>query len=149
DEEARLFTASVDAFARTYQITKNQYSAGTANAADVAQALTQLEATRAQLVNVGVLRAQDEHAIAVLIGKAPADFAIPPYPEPLNAPVVVVPPGVPSTLLERRPDIAAAERQVASANAQIGVAIAGYYPDVTLSASYGFASPEIGKLLAL
>ncbi|MFI4987693.1 MAG: efflux transporter outer membrane subunit, partial [Alphaproteobacteria bacterium] len=93
----------------------------------------------------GVQRAQLEHSIAVFIGKAPAEFSM--APERLAVDMPAIPVGVPSTLLERRPDVAAAERRVAAANAQIGVAIAAYYPDLTLSASYGFASPQFGTLL--
>jgi NodT family efflux transporter outer membrane factor (OMF) lipoprotein len=92
-----------------------------------------------------VQRASFEHAIATLIGKPPADFAIEPVPMPAAVPVA--PPGVPSRLLERRPDIAGAERRMASANAQIGVATAAFYPDLTLTASYGFASSGLAKLL--
>ncbi|HET7594628.1 MAG TPA: efflux transporter outer membrane subunit, partial [Stellaceae bacterium] len=103
------------------------------------------ETTRAQAVAVGVQRATFEHAIAVLIGKPPAEFSIDPAPMPSNIPVV--PTDVPSTLLERRPDIAAAERLMAAANAQIGAAEAAYYPDLTLSASYGFVSPSLDTLL--
>jgi len=145
DELRRLLEATVGADEKSLQITQNRYAQGTAAKSDVAQALAQVEGVRAQLINVGVQRAQLEHAIAVLVGKPPADFSI--KSTPLNLGVPVVPPGVPSTLLERRPDIAASERAAASANAQIGVAIAAYYPSITLSASYGFLSSAIQNLL--
>ena len=93
---------------------------------DVEQAKTQLETTRAEAIDVGVARAQYEHAVAILIGKPPAEFSLPPLP--LTAPPPHIPVSLPSELLERRPDIAAAERRVASANAQIGVAKSAYYP---------------------
>ena len=104
----------------------------------MAQAQTQLESTRAQAIDLGVQRAALEHAIAVLIGVPPADFSLP--EGPLAATPPAVPVGVPSDLLERRPDVATAERNVAAANAQIGVAVSAYYPTVTLSASGGFES---------
>ena len=104
--------------------------------AEVVLAQTQLRSTQAQLIDVGVQRAQLEHAIAILVGKAPADFALPPAPLALTVPVM--PPGLPSELLERRPDIAAAERQMAAANAQIGVAQAAYFPTLTLNGVFGF-----------
>ena len=121
------------------------YAAGVAARTDVVDAQAQLETTKAQAIAVGIQRAQFEHAIAVLAGKPPADFAIAPLP--LNTVMPAIPPGLPSALLERRPDIAAAERRMAAANAAIGVAIAAYYPDLTLSASYGFASSAISTLL--
>ena len=108
------------------------------------QAETQLKTTQAQLINVGVQRAQLEHAIAVLIGKPASDFSIPATPLAGTPPEIPV--GVPSELLERRPDIAASERSVAAANAQIGVAEAAFYPTVTLSASLGLESSSLGKL---
>jgi NodT family efflux transporter outer membrane factor (OMF) lipoprotein len=144
DELKRLLDATVDADTKSLQITRNRYNQGTAARSDVAQAEAQVEGVKAQAINVGVQRAQLEHAIAVLIGKPPAEFSIAPTPLELGVPVV--PPGVPSTLLERRPDIAAAERSAASANAQIGVAIAAYYPAITLSASYGFVGSAIETL---
>lgn len=140
-----LDTAAAD-YARSLEITENQLNAGVAAPSDVQQARALLESTRAQAINVGVLRAQLEHAIAILIGKPPAEFSIP--PGPLVAEVPAIPPGIPSALLERRPDIAAAERQMAAANAEIGVAVAAYYPDVTLSANYGLQSSMLGTLLA-
>ncbi len=145
DELARLLNATADAFARSLQIVQNRYDVGVAAKTDVASAQAQLESTRAQAINVGVLRSQLEHAIAVLIGKPPADFTIAPAPG-VTSVVPLTPPGLPSALLERRPDIAAAERQMAEANAQIGVAIAAYYPTISLSGSVGFASTALSTL---
>jgi NodT family efflux transporter outer membrane factor (OMF) lipoprotein len=112
---------------------------------EVEQARTQLETTRAQAIDVGVQRAQFEHAVAVLIGKPPASFSLPPLP--LHAPPPAIPAGVPSEILERRPDIASAERQMAAANARIGVAKAAYYPLLNLTAAGGFESGTITTLL--
>ncbi len=145
DELKRLLDATVEADTRSLQITQNKYASGTAAKSDVAQAQAQVEGVRAQAINVGVQRAQLEHAIAVLVGKPPSDFGLAPGPMRLDVPVM--PAGLPSTLLERRPDIAASERAMAAANAQIGVAIAAYYPTVTLSASYGFVSSMLQSLV--
>ena len=145
DEQKRLLDTAIEAYAQTLQITQNQYAAGFIALADVITAETQLKTTQAQAINVGVLRAQLEHAIAVLTGRPPAEFAI--MPAPLTVGVPDIPAGIPSTLLERNPAIAAAERAVAASNAQIGVALSAYYPDITLSASYGFASAAVGTLL--
>jgi NodT family efflux transporter outer membrane factor (OMF) lipoprotein len=128
-----LLNATVLAYEKSLQITQNQYRAGTSNRADVDQAETQLESTRSQAIGVEVTRAQLEDAIAVLLGKAPADFTLPPVDGLAAAPDVPV--SLPSDLLERRPDVAAAERQMAAANAQIGVAIAAYFPSLTLTGS--------------
>jgi NodT family efflux transporter outer membrane factor (OMF) lipoprotein len=147
DELKRLLDATTVAFARSLEIARNQYNSGVAARADVVQAQTQLEQTQAQAINVGVARAQFEHAIAVLIGKPPAELSIPPLPTPLATAVPFIPTDLPSTLLERRPDIAAAERQMAATNAQIGVAISAYYPDLSLSASYGFSATSIDLLV--
>lgn len=147
DEIKRLLDATTAAFERSLQITQNRYAVGVAARADVATAQAQLETTRSQAVGVGVQRAQLEHAIAVLIGKPPSDFSLPPIEFAMGVPVAPV--GVPSTLLERRPDIASAERLMASANAEIGVAEAAYYPAVTLSASFGFANSVIDNLLRM
>jgi NodT family efflux transporter outer membrane factor (OMF) lipoprotein len=127
------------------QLTQARYHGGVASDVDVAQAETQLETTRAQAIETGVARAQFEHAIAVLTGETASTFSIP--VSPLDATPPEIPVGMPSELLERRPDIAAAERRVASANAQIGVAIAAYYPQVSLSAAGGFESAAIGTLI--
>ncbi len=138
DEQKRLLESTVEAYRRALKLTENQYRAGIVPKSDVAQARTQLKSTEAQSVDLEYQRAQLEHAIAVLVGVAPSEFelamvdAVPTLP--------AVPVGVPSTLLERRPDIAAAERRMLSANAAIGVATAAYYPDLTLSASGGYRS---------
>lgn len=118
---------------------------GVVSRADVAQAQAQLEGVNAQVINVGIQRAQLEHAIAVLIGKPPAAFTLPDSATLAEAPDVPV--GVPSTLLERRSDIAAAERRMAAANADIGVAISAYYPTLTLGVSFESTSSTIGSLL--
>jgi NodT family efflux transporter outer membrane factor (OMF) lipoprotein len=145
DEIKRLLDATVVAFQRSLAITQNRYAVGVATRADIAQAQAQVETTRSQAVGIGVQRAQLEHAIAVLMGQPPATFSIPPVE--YSADVPVVPPGLPSELLERRPDIAAAERLMAAANAEIGIAEAAYFPAITLSASYGFAGTAIDTLL--
>jgi NodT family efflux transporter outer membrane factor (OMF) lipoprotein len=136
DEQKRLFDDTMVAYQKIYDMTKNRYDAGVASRADLAQAETQLKSTQAQAIDLGVQRAQLEHAIAILMGKPPATVSIPPAPLALKVPAIPV--GMPSQLLERRPDIAAAERNMAAANAQVGVAMAAYYPTITLSASGGF-----------
>jgi len=135
DELKRLLDSSATAYAESLRITRNQYQSGTADQSAVSQAEAQLEATQSQAIATGVTRAELEHAIAVLIGKPPGEFSIPPTDFVIQVPEI--PPGMPSTLLERRPDIAAAERQMASASAQIGVAVSAFYPTITLSADYG------------
>jgi NodT family efflux transporter outer membrane factor (OMF) lipoprotein len=144
EEQKRLFDASVEAFTQSLKITRNQFAVGVAAPTDVVTAETQLEQTRSQAIAVGVQRAQFEHAIAALIGKPASEFSLAPAPLALSVPVA--PPGVPSTLLERRPDIAATERLMAAANAQIGAAEAAFYPNLTLSASYGFSNTGLAKL---
>ena len=144
DALKRLLDTTATAYAQSVEITKNQFNAGIATGSDVAQAEAQLQTTQAQAVNVGVLRSQLEHAIAILTGKPPAAFSIAPMPE--VPPIPEIPAGVPSALLERRPDIAAAERQMAASNAQIGVAVAAYYPNVTLSGNYGLQSTMLANL---
>ena len=146
DELKRLLDASAVAFAKSLRITKNQYAAGIAAQSDVSQAEAQLQSTQAQAIAVGVTRAQFEHAIAVLIGVPPAELSI--APTAVAAAVPAIPGGVPSALLERRPDIAAAERIMAAANAQIGVAEAAFFPTVTLSADAGEAAISLAKLVS-
>ncbi|HEY1261197.1 MAG TPA: efflux transporter outer membrane subunit [Stellaceae bacterium] len=146
DELKRLLDTSAAAFAESLRITKNQYAAGVASQSDVSQAEAQLESTQAQAIAVGVTRAQFEHAIAVLVGVPPAALSIP--PTDVVTAVPAVPAGLPSALLERRPDIAAAERIMAAANAQIGVAEAAFFPNITLSADAGEAAISLAKLVS-
>ncbi len=143
DSQSRVFTTNVEIYKKFLELTKNQYATGVAAQAAVLTAQTQLDSTQALLIATGVQRAQMEHAIAVLMGKAPSDLTIPPTPLDTSPPAV--PAGIPSELLERRPDIAAAERQAAAANAQIGVAEAAYYPNVTLSATGGFEASTLAQ----
>jgi NodT family efflux transporter outer membrane factor (OMF) lipoprotein len=146
DELKRLLDAVTSYYAESLRITRNQYQSGTADQSAVSQAEAQLEATQAQAVATGVTRAQLEHAIAVLIGKPPAEFSIPPTEAMIAVPVI--PPEMPSALLERRPDIAASERQMAAANAQIGVGVAAFFPDITLTGDYGTSAVTLNRLLA-
>jgi NodT family efflux transporter outer membrane factor (OMF) lipoprotein len=145
DAQEDLLQSTVVAYQKALELTQNRYKAGLASAVDVAQAETQLRTTQAQAIDVGVNRAAFEHAIAVLIGKSPAQFSLP--SSPLRAVPPAVPPGLPSDLLERRPDIAASERRMQESNAQIGVAKSAYYPLVTLSGSGGFESGVFTTLL--
>ena len=145
DAEEKLLQDTVVQYEQALQLNEDRYNGGVASEVDVEQARTILETTRAQAVDVGVARAQYEHAVAVLVGKPPADFTLPPLPQ--TTPPPPIPVGVPSELLERRPDIAAAERQVASANSQIGLAKLAYYPIIDLAASGGFESGSITTLL--
>lgn len=146
DAQRRLLDETVIAYQKSLELTKNRYASGVASRADVLQAETQLRTTQAQAIDVGVQRSQTEHAIALLIGKPASTFSS------TVAPLTAVPPptpvGIPSELLERRPDIAAAERSVASANAQIGVAEAAYYPTLTLTASGGFEGSNLSNWLS-
>jgi NodT family efflux transporter outer membrane factor (OMF) lipoprotein len=145
DTEQKLLQDTVTQYQRAYQLNEDLYEGGLASEVEVEQAKTILQTTRAQLVDVGVARAQYEHAVAVLVGKAPEDFSLPPLA--LTTPPPTIPVGVPSELLERRPDIAAAERRVASANAQIGLAETAYYPLVNIVGTGGFESGGITTLL--
>ena len=145
DANRALYQRTVDAYGRALKITQNQYDAGVAARSDVLQAQTQLTGAQSSLVGVETSRTQAEHAIAVLIGVAPASFSLDADPNWAPQPPPT-PQGLPSTLLQRRPDVAAAERSVAAANAQIGVQTAGYFPDLTLNGSYGFAASSLGSL---
>lgn len=146
DAQRVLLEDTVKAFQRSYEVTQNRYRAGVAGKADVVQAEAQLKSTQAQLIDLRATRAQLEHAIAVLVGKPPALFTL--ASADIQARLPAIPPGLPSTLLERRPDIAAAERRVAAANANIGVAEAAYFPRLSLSASGGFASNALSTLFS-
>lgn len=145
DAEEQLLKSNVTSFERALELTKSRYTGGVASAVDVAQAQTQLEDTRTQAIDVLIQRAQNEHAIATLIGQPASTFAVP--QAAWNTPPPDIPPGLPSDLLERRPDIAAAERRVAAANAQVGVARAAYFPIFTLTGSGGFESTAISTLI--
>ena len=146
DAQKQLLDFAITAFERALELTTNRYNQGVASQVEVLQARTVLEITRAQAIDVGVQRAQFEHAIAILLGKPPAELSIPP------APITVIPPAIPidlpSELLERRPDIAAAERRMAAANAQIGIAQAAFYPTVTLRSTVGFESSSLTNLFS-
>jgi NodT family efflux transporter outer membrane factor (OMF) lipoprotein len=143
DAQKQLLEDNVAAFRRSLDLTKNRYDAGVAAKVDVVQAETQLKSTLAQAIDTGVQRAQLEHAIAILVGTPPASFSI--APATLASAMPQIPPALPSELLERRPDIAAAERRVAVANAEIGVAKAAYFPSFTLAATGGFRSAEASQ----
>lgn len=145
DLQKQLLDSTVVDFQRALELTQIRFHGGVASDVDVSLAQTQLDAARAQDIDTGVQRAQLEHAIAVLTGQAASTFSIP--PSPLTALPPQIPTGLPSELLERRPDIAAAERRVASANAQIGIAITTYYPQISLSATGGLESGAIGTVL--
>jgi|SRR5579872_4352467 len=144
DAQKKLLDDNVAAYQQALQLTVNRYNQGVASQVDVAQAQTQLEQTRAQSTDTMVDRQQFEHAIAVLLGKTPADFSI--AFAPLRSTPPPIPGVIPSELLERRPDVAANERRVASANAQIGVAIASYYPTISLGASAGLEGSSLVNL---
>jgi NodT family efflux transporter outer membrane factor (OMF) lipoprotein len=146
DAQEQLLLSTVKQYEQLLQLTESRFTGGVASEVEVEQARTQLKTTEAQAIDVGVQRAQFEHAVATLIGKPPSSFDLPPLP--LTAPPPVIPPGVPSELLERRPDIAASERLMQSSNAQIGVAKAAYYPSVSLTATGGFESSVITTLLS-
>lgn len=145
DAEEQLLNSTVKEYEQALDLNESRFQGGIASEVEVEQAKTQLQTTRAQAIDVGVARAQYEHAVAILIGKPPAEFSLPPLP--LTTPPPHVPVSMPSELLERRPDIAASERLVASANAQIGVAKTAYYPMINLAASGGFESSAITTLI--
>lgn len=145
DEQKRLLDATVAAYEKSLQLTQNRYSVGVVGQADVAVARTQVESTRAQSIDLDWQRGQYEHAIAVLMGQAPSHFSLPPAAFSVQLPQIPV--GLPTELLERRPDVAAAERRAAAANAQIGVAQAAWFPSLTLSADGGFRNGQFAELL--
>jgi NodT family efflux transporter outer membrane factor (OMF) lipoprotein len=148
DRERRLLDDTIKAYEESLDLTQHRYAGGIATDADVGQAQTQLETTRAQAIDLGVDRAQFEHAIAILTGQSPSTFALPVLPgAPLAAQPVVTPPGVPSTLLERRPDIASAERLVAASNAQVGVATAAFFPNLILAVTGGLEATNYSQWL--
>jgi NodT family efflux transporter outer membrane factor (OMF) lipoprotein len=146
DAEEQLLNSTATQYEQALELIQNRYAGGIASDLEVQQATTQLETTRAQAIDVTVARAQYEHAVAILIGKPPADFSLAALP--LTTPPPAIPAGLPSELLERRPDIAAAERRMAAANAQIGVAKAAYYPTISLGATGGFESGIITTLIS-
>ena len=145
DADIDLLTHTVQAYSDFLRVVANQDQAGTVPPSDLISARTQLESARASLIALGVARAQYEHAIAVLVGRNPEEVDIP-HSTQLPA-LPTIPAGVPSTLLQRRPDIATAERQMASANASIGVAVAAYYPTISLTALDGFTQSPLSGLL--
>ncbi|CAB3780956.1 Outer membrane protein OprM [Paraburkholderia caffeinitolerans] len=147
DAQQKLLDDTVAAYQKSLQLTQNQYAQGVAGRADVIQAQTQLQSAQAAAIDNGVARAQDEHAIAVLVGKPASAFSIP--ASALTATPPTVPVTMPSALLERRPDIASAERKAAAANEQIGIAISAFFPTLTLSASGGFESSVLSQLLSM
>jgi len=146
DETIDLLKQTVAAYRRSLQITENQADAGVATPLDVVTARTQLAGAQAQLIKAGAARAQYEHAIAVLVGKPPAELNLP--PGKMIARIPQIPVGVPSLLLQRRPDIAAAERNMAQANAQIGVAVGAFYPDLNLTALAGYSASPLHDLFS-
>lgn len=146
DAQREMLASTIEGYERVLQITSNRFEAGIAARSDVLQAQTQLANARSDALGLQNQRAQLEHAIAVLVGQTPSSFTLPPAPWHVSVPDVPV--GVPSTLLQRRPDIAAAERDVAAANADIGVARSAYFPNLGLSASYGNTTSRVGDLFS-
>ena len=147
DAQKALLQATVDAYGRSLTVTQNRYNVGVAAKSDVLTAQTQLTTAKASLVDLDRARTAAEHAIAVLIGQPPANLTIQPIAD-WSPGAPPTPTSVPSLLLQRRPDVAAAERNAAAANAQIGVKVAAYYPDITLSGTYGFSSSAINTLIS-
>lgn len=144
DTQKQLLDDTIQQYQRYLQLTISRFHGGVATDADVAQAQTQLDQTKAQAIDVGVARAQFEHAIATLTGQPASSFSLAAAPLTLQLPEIPV--GVPSEMLERRPDVAAAERRTAAANEQIGIAIAAYYPQISLNGTGGFESSRFGNL---
>jgi NodT family efflux transporter outer membrane factor (OMF) lipoprotein len=148
DAQSALLASTISGYERELQITQNRFNVGIAARTDVLQAQTQLANARSEALSLKRQRAQFEHAIAVLVGKAPSQFALDPSPE-WKVSLPEVPVGVPATLLQRRPDIAAAERDVAAANAEIGIARAAYFPNIGLSGSLGSGGSRVGDLFSV
>jgi NodT family efflux transporter outer membrane factor (OMF) lipoprotein len=146
DAQQKLLNDTVAQYAEAVRITNDRYLGGVAVKSDLTQAQTQLQDAKVQAEDVAIARAQYEHAIAILIGKPPSAFSLPPSPLPLSVTPPVLPPGLPSQLLERRPDIAAAERRTAAANEQIGIARAAYFPSVNIGATAGQQSTSLTSL---
>jgi NodT family efflux transporter outer membrane factor (OMF) lipoprotein len=146
DLQAQLLRSTIDAYAQALDLTEVRLKGGLSTESDVAEAQAQLEEARAQLIDLGVQRAQYEHAIAVLVGEPATAFHIP--EQPIAGAPPAIPTGVPSELLQRRPDIATAERRVAAANALIGVAKAAYYPNITLGAEGGMESALVSRIFS-
>src|SRR3984957_457068 len=144
DGDVALLQSTVDSYTGYLKLTQARHDSGIASGADVAQAQTQLDSAKEQLIDLGVARSQFEHAVAILIGKPPAELSV--EQQPLQGQPPQVPVAFPSTLLERRPDIAISERQMASLNEQVGIAVAAYYPSLTLSAGAGLASSSFVSL---
>ena len=147
DEQRQLLDDAVNNYRVSFKLTQNRYASGVAAKSDIVQAETQLRSTEASALDVGVQRAQLEHAIAILTGAPPDQLSI--APKPLRRLIPAIPEVVPSQLLERRPDVAAAERLVAAANAQIGVVEAAWFPALTLNGTLGFRSTNFGNLFTL
>ena len=146
DAQRDLLVNTVEAFQRSFDLTRNRYESGVAAKVDIVQADVQLKGAQAQLIDIGIDRARFEHAIALLVGEPASTFAVP--PAALIAKRLNLPPGLPSELLERRPDIAAQERNIAAANARIGVAQAAFYPSLSLSGSVGLRNSILGDLIS-
>lgn len=151
DSQKLLLDTTAQNFQRSLTLTTNRYNVGLASRTEIAQAETQLRNTRAQAIDITAARAQLEHAIAVLLGKTPAELSIPDsaYPQTSGIVLPIASASLPASLLERRPDIAAAERRVAAANAQIGIARAALFPTLTLGAGLGYSNSSVGNLLSL
>jgi NodT family efflux transporter outer membrane factor (OMF) lipoprotein len=147
DALQQLLNDTVEADRKALELTRAQYETGIGDRLSVVEAESTLQTVQSQAINLGVARAQFEHAIAVLVGANPSQFSIPVKPLLTDAPAI--PLGMPSALLERRPDVASAERRLAAANAQIGIAYAAYYPSLTLSASYGYESSNFSHFFNL
>jgi NodT family efflux transporter outer membrane factor (OMF) lipoprotein len=148
DRERQLLDDTIQAYRESLELTQHRYDGGIATDADVGQAQTQLETTQAQAIDLGVQRAQLEHAIAILIGQSPSTFSLPVIPKAAyTVHAIASPPGLPSTLLERRPDIASAERHVAAANAQVGVATAAFFPSLVLAVTGGLEATNYSQWL--